>query len=121
MLKFWGLVLGALVLLPFSCGGSGGGANAACHQQDNQACDKAYNCVAAADRDTAFTDQYGTSPAECKGANADADCKDAATLCPKLNATLAATCLSKVGAFTCAQFLDPATPQPAECGQMCGP
>jgi hypothetical protein len=125
MTKVTGLVLAAIVLLPLSCGGGGSAATtgpAACHQIEDEACDKAYACVMPADRDTDFTDQYGTSLADCKGAMETSDCANAATQCPKANPAKVSSCISQVKAFTCDQFNDPTVSSPADCGndQVCG-
>ncbi len=121
MMKIIGLVLGALVLLP-SCGGGSAAApataNAACREEVAQACDRAYACVAVADRDTDFTDQYGTSLADCKSTVVDAQCATAAADCPTYDATKVAACDSETAHLTCPQFFDPTTPTPA-CDAVC--
>jgi hypothetical protein len=122
MMKIVGLVLGALVLLPFSCGGGAAATgSSACHQVESAACDKAYECVAPADRDTDFTDLFGTSLADCKGALADSDCADADAQCPKVNSAKLSTCVSKTKGTSCPDFLDPAVASPEECSiaQIC--
>lgn len=121
MTKIVGLVLGALVLLPFSCGGGAATGSSACHQVESAACDKAYECVMPADRDTDFSDLFGTSLADCKGRLANSDCEGADTQCPKVNSAKLSTCVSKTKAFTCDDFNNPAIPQPDECmvDQIC--
>ena len=107
----------ALALVSFSCGSGTPPATAACQQRDSVDCDKAYSCVAAPDRNAAFVGEYGESLAACKSTMIAADC---ARKCTKYDATKAATCLSKLEAFSCADFLDPNVPTPVECDQACG-
>jgi hypothetical protein len=106
----------ALALLPFACGGSSGPATPVdfCMQSDSVACDKLFQCVPAATRDTTFTAMFGSTIAECKGAKAQADC--AGATCAKYDAAMAETCLNKVSALTCAAF---GNPLPAECDNAC--
>jgi hypothetical protein len=112
-------MLVALVILPFSCGG--GGASTAtptefCHSLEATVCDKIFMCVPMAARDANFIATFGNNPAECKTIS-NMDCATAAMDCPTYHADLASTCVSKVGALTCAAVGDAMFP--TECDAAC--
>jgi hypothetical protein len=119
--SFAGLVLGALVLLPFasSCGGGSGGGTATptefCHSLEAAACDKVFECVPPAQRDATFEGLFGKSAAECKS-KSNQDCATAQTDCTSYNASLASQCVSEIKAISCTTF-DGTTP--ASCDQAC--
>jgi hypothetical protein len=123
MIKLMGLVLGSLILLPFSCGGGGGGgapatAKDACRKEVAEGCDRAYACVVAANRDSDFMSLYGTDLNDCKTTVVDTECASAATDCPHYAASKTAACDTETKGLTCDAFLNPATPTPA-CDAVC--
>jgi hypothetical protein len=111
------LLLGALgfALLPSACGSSGpANPTEFCQQTDSIACDKAFECVPASERDQDFTNTFGASAADCKTKIQD-DC--AGSTCSTYNSSAAETCVNKLGPLTCADFADQSFP--AECDAAC--
>jgi hypothetical protein len=91
---------------------------AACQEQNAAVCTRVFACTPAANRDAAFLASFGPTVAECE-ANLNVACANASSTCPTYNSALAATCISKINATTCATVMDPNAAFPVECGLVC--